>query len=178
MGGPGRAVHWRFWAAAAVVFLGLLWLLNDILLPFVVGMAVAYFLDPVVTRLQRLGLSRTLATTARERGLEPLAVAIWTRDPTVASLDEFLQTMVNPEKELNTIDDVRLGVKHFEHTICIGRRSLDGCSGVGNRIEWCIERVEVGDEKEDRTGRHPFIKRIESSYQQNRGRAEHGDKPG
>jgi predicted PurR-regulated permease PerM len=61
---PNRAVRWRFWLAAAVVFLLLLWLLNDILLPFVVGMAVAYFLDPVVSRLQRLGLSRTLATTA------------------------------------------------------------------------------------------------------------------
>src|SRR5258708_22662424 len=56
--------RWRFWAAAAVVFVLLLWLLNDILLPFVVGMAVAYFLDPVVVRLQRLGLSRSWATTA------------------------------------------------------------------------------------------------------------------
>jgi len=61
---PDRGARWRFWLAAAVVFLLLLWLLNDILLPFVVGMAVAYFLDPVVSRLQRLGLSRTLATTA------------------------------------------------------------------------------------------------------------------
>ena len=50
------------WRAAGFVLL--LWLLNDILLPFVVGMAVAYFLDPVVTRLQRLGMSRTWATTA------------------------------------------------------------------------------------------------------------------
>lgn len=56
--------RWRFWLAAAAAFLLLLWLLNDILLPFVVGMVVAYFLDPVVTRLQRLGLSRTMATTA------------------------------------------------------------------------------------------------------------------
>ncbi len=60
---PAPATRWRFWAAAAVVFLLILWLLNDILLPFVVGMAVAYFLDPVVGRLQRLGMSRTWATT-------------------------------------------------------------------------------------------------------------------
>ncbi len=58
------AARWRFWVAAAAVFVLILWLLNDILLPFVVGMAVAYFLDPVVVRLQRLGLSRTWATTA------------------------------------------------------------------------------------------------------------------
>jgi predicted PurR-regulated permease PerM len=58
-----QANRWRFWAAAAIVFLLILWLLNNILLPFVVGMVVAYFLDPIVARLQRLGLSRTLATT-------------------------------------------------------------------------------------------------------------------
>jgi len=61
---PAIGGRWRFWLAAAVVFLLVLWLLNDILLPFVVGMVVAYFLDPIVARLQRLGLSRTMATTA------------------------------------------------------------------------------------------------------------------
>ena len=61
---PANANRWRFWLAAAAVFLLILWLLNDILLPFVVGMVVAYFLDPVVARLQRLGLSRTMATSA------------------------------------------------------------------------------------------------------------------
>ncbi len=40
-----------------------MWLLNDILLPFVVGMVVAYFLDPVVARLQRARMSRSMATT-------------------------------------------------------------------------------------------------------------------
>src|ERR1700704_4876606 len=42
---------------------------------------------------------RTLATIARERGLESLAQAIWNRDPTVANLAEILPTLVNPEKE-------------------------------------------------------------------------------
>jgi predicted PurR-regulated permease PerM len=58
------SARWRFWVAMAAVFLLLLWLLNDILLPFVVGVVVAYFLDPVVVRLQRLGMSRTWATTS------------------------------------------------------------------------------------------------------------------
>lgn len=68
--GPGDVIQpavggrWRFWLAAAAAFLLLLWLLNDILLPFVVGLVVAYFLDPIVARLQRVGLSRTMATTA------------------------------------------------------------------------------------------------------------------
>ena len=40
--------RWRFWLGVAAGFLLLLWLLNDILLPFVVGAVVAYFFDPVV----------------------------------------------------------------------------------------------------------------------------------
>ena len=48
----------------SVVFLLLLWFLGDVMLPFLVGGAVAYFLDPVADRLERLGFSRVAATTA------------------------------------------------------------------------------------------------------------------
>jgi predicted PurR-regulated permease PerM len=58
------AARWRFWVGAAALLVLMLWLLNDILLPFVVGGVVAYFFDPVVARLERHGLSRTLATAA------------------------------------------------------------------------------------------------------------------
>lgn len=50
------------WGTAAVVFLLLLWLLGNVLLPFLVGGAIAYFLDPVADRLERWGFSRTGAT--------------------------------------------------------------------------------------------------------------------
>ncbi len=50
-----------FWAAALVAVVVLLWLLGGILLPFVAGMTLAYFLNPVADRLQRLGLHRTVA---------------------------------------------------------------------------------------------------------------------
>jgi uncharacterized protein len=56
---------------------------------------------------------RTLATTARERGLEPVALAIWSRDPVVSNLAEVAATLVNPEKELNTVEDVVAGVGHI-----------------------------------------------------------------
>src|SRR5262249_1485269 len=56
---------------------------------------------------------RTLATAAREKGLEPLAQAIWYADPAVANLAEVLPTLVNPEKELHTPDDVLLGAQHI-----------------------------------------------------------------
>lgn len=47
-----------FWSCALLVFIALLWLLSDVLLPFVAGMALAYLLDPLVKWMQRLGLSR------------------------------------------------------------------------------------------------------------------------
>jgi len=53
----------KYWGIAAVVFFLLLWLLGDVLLPFLVGGAVAYFLDPVADRLERAGMSRVVATT-------------------------------------------------------------------------------------------------------------------
>lgn len=51
-----------FWMAALFVFIFVLWLLGDTLLPFVAGMALAYFLDPVADLLERWGLSRLAAT--------------------------------------------------------------------------------------------------------------------
>ncbi|GKY88328.1 AI-2E family transporter [Sinisalibacter aestuarii] len=53
----------RYWTIAAAIFLIALWLLGDVMLPFVIGGAVAYFLDPVADRLEAMGLSRILSTT-------------------------------------------------------------------------------------------------------------------
>lgn len=53
-----------FWLVALAVLVGVLWLLADVLLPFVAGMALAYLLDPVARRLERLGLNRTLAASS------------------------------------------------------------------------------------------------------------------
>ena len=52
----------RLWGIAAAVFFLVLWFLGDVLLPFIVGGAIAYFLDPIADRLERLGLSRVAAT--------------------------------------------------------------------------------------------------------------------
>jgi len=51
-----------FWIASALVLALFFYLFSEILLPFVAGMALAYFLDPVADRLERLGLSRIMAT--------------------------------------------------------------------------------------------------------------------
>ncbi len=51
-----------FWSAVLAVFVGLLWLLSPILLPFVLGMAIAYLLDPLNRRLTKRGMSRAFAS--------------------------------------------------------------------------------------------------------------------
>ena len=51
------------WLAGLVVFIIVLHALSGILLPFVAGMAIAYFLDPMADKLEKWGTSRTLATT-------------------------------------------------------------------------------------------------------------------
>jgi len=52
-----------FWLGALLVLVLLLWLLSSVMLPFVTGLVVAYFLDPVADRLERLGLPRWGATS-------------------------------------------------------------------------------------------------------------------
>src|SRR5947208_16088610 len=50
-----------FWALAVAVLVLALWLLREILLPFVAGMAIAYLLDPLANRIERLGVNRLIA---------------------------------------------------------------------------------------------------------------------
>jgi len=51
-----------FWVATLAAFVGLLWLFSGILLPFIMGMALAYILDPLADWLERVGMSRLWAT--------------------------------------------------------------------------------------------------------------------
>lgn len=53
----------KYWGIAIAIFVLVLWFLGNVILPFVVGGAIAYCLDPIADRLERMGLSRTLAVT-------------------------------------------------------------------------------------------------------------------
>lgn len=54
--------QFKYWGIATVVLLAVLWFIGDVLLPFVLGGAIAYFLDPVADRMERMGMSRAMAT--------------------------------------------------------------------------------------------------------------------
>jgi len=55
----------RFWSWVGIiaVLVALVFLFRSILLPFVAGAAVAYFLDPVLDKMEEKGMSRLIATT-------------------------------------------------------------------------------------------------------------------
>lgn len=65
----------RFWLGALAGFVLFLWLFSGVLLPFVAGIAIAYLLDPIADRLERLGLSRGLAALAIVLGIFVVLVA-------------------------------------------------------------------------------------------------------
>mgnify|MGYP001207593459 CR=1 FL=1 len=52
----------KYWGIALALLFIALWFLSGVMLPFLVGGALAYFLDPVADRLERAGLSRVSAT--------------------------------------------------------------------------------------------------------------------
>jgi len=68
-----QATYWGIAAAATFV---VLWFLGDVMLPFVLGAAVAYFLDPLADRMERLGLSRALSVAAITAGAVLLLVLV------------------------------------------------------------------------------------------------------
>jgi predicted PurR-regulated permease PerM len=51
-----------FWVGAFLILGLLLWLFSDVLLPFAAAVVLGYLLDPVVSRLERLGMNRLGAT--------------------------------------------------------------------------------------------------------------------
>ena len=77
-----------FWALLLISVVFGLYVLRDVLVPFVAGMAVAYLLDPVVDRLERLRIGRGLATFAVLLGFFAVAIGL------VLLLIPLLQTQV------------------------------------------------------------------------------------
>lgn len=51
-----------FWGATAALFIGFIWLFNGVLTPFVLGMVIAYLLNPFINRFSTKGIKRTTST--------------------------------------------------------------------------------------------------------------------
>lgn len=59
----GSGWQTAFWLAMFIGFALLLWLFSAVLPPFVVALVLGYLLDPIVSRMQRIGISRVWSTT-------------------------------------------------------------------------------------------------------------------
>ncbi len=54
--------QWPFWTLLIGVFCVLMYLFSPVMMPFVMGMAIAYLMDPFVDRLEKRGLPRWMGT--------------------------------------------------------------------------------------------------------------------
>ena len=87
-----------YWGIAAAVFFVLLWAIGDVMLPFLVGSAIAYFLDPIADRLERAGLSRVGATVTIS--LIVLLVAVLLILAIIPTLIQQLTGLINAAPEI------------------------------------------------------------------------------
>lgn len=94
-----------FWIAALLATVLMLYVFRTILLPFIAGMALAYFLDPVADRLQKLGLSRLAATAVILIGfIVLLTVSVMIVVPILASqLAGFIADLPENLKRLQSV---------------------------------------------------------------------------
>ncbi len=58
-----RRAQIGFWLGLLALLIFGMWLLGEIMTPFIAGMVLAYFLDPAADALERIGLPRAAATT-------------------------------------------------------------------------------------------------------------------
>ncbi|MFL0694905.1 MAG: AI-2E family transporter [Agrobacterium tumefaciens] len=93
-----------FWLVTLAIFIAFLMLFSSILLPFIAGMALAYFLDPVADRLERIGLSRLMATVVILISFVVVFVlSLMIIIPVLASqLNEFIQRVPGYITQLQT----------------------------------------------------------------------------
>ena len=52
----------KYWGIGLVLFIVFLWAFSDVMFPYIAGMAIAYFMDPLADRLEKIGFSRLWAT--------------------------------------------------------------------------------------------------------------------
>ena len=102
--GAGLRRQLLFWLGTLALVVIFLFMFRTILLPFVAGMALAYFLDPVADRLERLGLSRMMATSViLVAFIIVFVLALMIIIPVLASqLNEFIQHIPGYISELQS----------------------------------------------------------------------------
>ena len=149
---PGKTDNSRvwFWLVGLGVSLALVHLLSDILMPFVVGMAVAYFLDPQADRLEALGASRTVAVTLITLAFFVILIAV------LALLGPLIQAQIMElaKRVPDLVEAVRDQVEPFLEHLRAGltedqAKKIKGAAGAyaGDAVAWLggmLQRLVTG----------------------------------
>ncbi len=94
-----------FWLISLFVFVLCLWLLREILLPFIAGLVLAYFLDPVADWFEEKGVPRLVATLIiLGTSILALAVLLLLLVPVLGDqISNFISNLPDNIKTLNTL---------------------------------------------------------------------------
>ena len=132
-----------FWLTAFAVVVAGLYLWRDILLPFIAGMAVAYFLDPAADRLEKWGCSRAVATGIITGAFVVVVVAVLLLILPVlhSQIIQFAERVPTYAEMVRESIDPLLGTLRARVSPEVVERLRDVASGfVGGAIGW-ISRV-------------------------------------
>jgi predicted PurR-regulated permease PerM len=106
-----------FWLASLAMVVALLAVFRDILLPFIGGIVLAYFLNPIADRLERIGLSRTAAalTIVGVVGIGLIAALIFLVPVLADQIRQFIVSLPDTLARLKELVEVALRAKLGAH---------------------------------------------------------------
>lgn len=134
--------HLWFWLAVLALVVLAIALIKDILLPFVVGIVLAYFLNPVADRLSSLGLNRAVASALIVSAVAALVVtALYLLAPVLIAQAQNLANVLPGEVErlmsaVETYARERLGSRYPDVEQSLSRSSQSMAENVTNIVGW------------------------------------------
>ena len=136
-----------FWLVAAAALLVLLWMLGDVLLPFVIGAAIAYFLNPLADRLTRAGIGRTPAAALiiLLSALILLAAIILIGPLVFDQLRQLAETLPEDLRRLHVVVEAWargwLGERYEGIAASFERGLADASENWSGSMKWALEQV-------------------------------------
>jgi len=125
-----------WWGAAALILVLVLWFLGNAIMPFLLGTAIAYLLDPVADRLERIGLSRTLAVVLITASvvLALTAALVWLVPLLVRQGTQLVETTPHMIQRLKEVVQLRFpdllpSGGFFDMALTKGRETVVGSMG-------------------------------------------------
>jgi predicted PurR-regulated permease PerM len=129
--------RYGFWLGILGAGLLLLYVLSSVLLPFVAGMAIAYLLDPVVDRMERLGCSRVVGSVLALLVFMCMTIGVLLLLLPVVQAQLVRLAEVAPAYTSRLDDLVRPFVQHIRDTVS-GADFKEVQGMAGNLIGWVV----------------------------------------